>query len=87
MILAVLGAVLVGAVVLGFQFAPHGGPAPGAVVASKDPNAAFFKQKAQECQGNMSKLSPQDQQEVIQKAGGPQYAHAVMQSYWDGTNK
>ena len=52
-----------------------------AVANSDDPNAAWTKQKAIECQGDMTKLSAEDQQKLKDLYGFPGAPSTIARDY------
>jgi hypothetical protein len=72
------------AAVVGWQFMPRSAPP----IKEDTTNAAFINQKAKECQGDASKLSPMDRQKLIGMVGGENWLPMVMsRSYKNQTAK
>jgi flagellar basal body-associated protein FliL len=86
-VLGILAVVLALTVFMAMRFMPWSGNISPAKTTKADPNADFYKQMAQKCQGDMTKLSPQDQQEVMQRAGSPQYARQILINYYGGAKQ
>lgn len=81
LVLGIVGVVLIAALFFGIRAIPWSGTIPPPTAVKADPNADFYKQMAEKCGGDMTKLSQQDQMEVIQKAGSPVYARQILMNY------
>jgi hypothetical protein len=81
-LLGILVLVLIVVVSIASKFVPWSGnlsPAPTAM--KTDPNVEFIKQMAQKCQGDITRLSPEEQQAVVQKCGNFEYARQALMRY------
>ncbi len=83
----VLAAILCVVAILGIfaavRLTPKGEVTAAASLAS-DPDTKFLIEKAKQCQGDFSKLSPADQSAVMAKTGNNRnYAETSMRRYYE----
>ena len=80
---AILCVVAILVIVVAVRLSPQG-EVTAASNMSSDPDTKFLIEKAKQCQGDFSKLSPADQAAVLAKTGNNRnYAQTSMRRYYD----